>query len=100
MKTNKWGWTKATNLPERRVVILLASVPSDGSGWIYEFGCYYDEGDVFEFDGDEVMIKKPGYFTFNPRNNRLRPAKNVRYWTYVDEPGDINDEFIVLSDDL
>ena len=99
MKLNKWGWTKATNIPERRVVILLASVPSDGSGWIYEFGCYCDEGDVFEFDGDEFMIKKPGYFTFNPRNNRLRPAKNVRYWTYVDEPADINDEIIIINNE-
>ena len=99
MKTNKWGWTKATNLPEKGKVILLASISSDGSGWAYEFGCYYEEGDVFEFDGDEVMIKKPGYFTFNPRYNRLMPAKNVRYWVYVDEPAEIEGNLIVVVDD-
>ena len=99
MEMNNWGWTKATTLPKDGIAILLAIPSSDGAAWVFEFGGYYESGDIFAIDGHKMLVKKAGYYFYSARYGTLLPAKAIKYWTYIDEPSDIGDELIIISDD-
>ena len=99
MENYYWNWVTATTRPEKNTEIMMAIPTVDGEAWLYVLGVFYEEGDVFVFDGKETEIGKVGYYFYSERYERLLPVETIKYWTYIEAPSDIADELIIMRND-
>lgn len=90
-------WIPEDMHPKPGNALLCAVSPLTGKDeWVYMFGSYFEEGDVFHTSKSKVTIKKAGYFAYSEKLDKLLPLETVRYWTYIPEPADISDELVIM----
>lgn len=92
-------WTKATITPDPNNACFLAVSDVRGDRWAYTLGFYLPKNCEFKKpDGTILKIFDGGYFRYDPNTNKLQAINNVKYWTCINNPSDINDELIIMKE--